>query len=105
LYTKCDVIKLLRDLEENLKSHLNEENVVSDNKVVLTTEQLDSLIRVVTDEVSEMGVDAIYDYDLSMNCREVELDTVELHHDNIQEIIETSIQDWFKNLREDDCGC
>ena len=105
LYTKCDVIKLLRDLETTLKDWIDEKNVVNDSKVIFTTEQLDLLIQAVTDDIKDMGVDAIYDYDLSINCREVELDSVDLHYDNIQETVEASIQDWFKNLNEDDCGC
>jgi hypothetical protein len=105
LYTKCDVIKVLRDLETTLKDFIDEKNVVNDSKVIFTTEQLDLLIQAVTDDIKDMGVDAIYDYDLSINCREVELDSVDLHYDNIQETVEASIQDWFKNLNEDDCGC
>jgi hypothetical protein len=106
LYTKDDVIKVLRDLETTLKDWIDEKNVVDDSKVILTTEQLDSLIQVVTDNVKDMGDDIIYDYELSINsCREVELDNADLHYDNIQEIVEISIQDWFKSLNEDDCGC
>jgi hypothetical protein len=105
LYTKCDVIKVLRDLETTLKDFISEKEETIQDPKVLTTEQLDSLIDAVTLEIKDMGDEIIYDYDLSMNCREVELDSVDLHCDNIREKVEGSIQEWFKNLNEDDCGC
>lgn len=105
LYTKCDVIKLLRDLETTLKDWIDEKEETIQDPKILTTEQLDSLVQAVTDNVKDMGVEIIYDYDLSMNYKEVEIDSVDLHYDNIQDIVETSIQEWFKNLHEDDCGC
>ena len=49
--------------------------------------------------------DIIYDYDLSMNYKEVEIDSVDLNYETIKEKVEESIQEWFKNLNEDDCGC
>jgi hypothetical protein len=52
-----------------------------------------------------MGEDIIYDYDLSMNYKEVEIDSVDLNYETIKEKVEESIQEWFKNLNEDDCGC
>jgi len=105
LYTKCDVIKVLRDLETTLKDFIDEKEETIQDRIVLTTEQLDSLIEAVTIEVKDMGENIIYDYDLSMNYKEVEIDSVDLNYDYIKETVETSIQNWFKNLNEDDCGC
>jgi len=105
LYTKDDVIKVLRDLETTLKDFINEKEETIQDRIVLTTEQLDSLIEAVTLEVKDMGEDIIYDYDLSMNYKEVEIDSVDLNYETIREKVEGSIQEWFKNLNEDDCGC
>jgi len=105
LYTKCDVIKVLRDLETTLKDFISEKEETIQDRIVLTTEQLDSLIEAVTIEVKDMGENIIYDYDLSMNYKEVEIDSVDLNYDYIKETVETSIQNWFKKLNEDDCGC
>ena len=105
LYTKCDVIKVLRDLETTLKDFISEKEETIQYRIVLTTEQLDSLIEAVTIEVKDMGENIIYDYDLSMNYKEVEIDSVDLNYDYIKETVETSIQNWFKKLNEDDCGC
>ena len=105
LYTKCDVIKVLRDLETTLKDWIDEKEETIQDRIVLTTEQLDSLIEAVTIEVKDMGENIIYDYDLSMNYKEVEIDSVDLNYDYIKETVETSIQNWFKKLNEDDCGC
>jgi hypothetical protein len=105
LYTKDDVIKVLRDLETTLKDWIDEKEETIQDRIVLTTEQLDSLIEAVTIEVKDMGENIIYDYDLSMNYKEVEIDSVDLNYDYIKETVETSIQNWFKKLNEDDCGC
>jgi hypothetical protein len=105
LFTKPDVIRILRNLEDALKEYTSEKELIADDSKVLTTEQIDSLIEIVTLEVKDMGEEIIYDYDLSMNYKEVEIDSVDLHYDNIKETVEKSIQDWFKNLNEDDCGC
>jgi len=105
LYTKDDVIKVLRDLETTLKDWIDEKEETIQDRIVLTTEQLDSLIETVTIEVKDMGENIIYDYDLSMNYKEVEIDSVDLNYDYIKETVETSIQNWFKKLNEDDCGC
>jgi len=98
VFTKDDVIRILRNLEGILKEYTSE-------KELITTEQLDSLIDAVTLDVKDMGDNIIYDYDLSMNYKEVEIDSIDLHYDNIREKVEGSIQEWFKNLNEDDCGC
>jgi len=105
LYTKQDVIRVLRDLETTLKDWIDEKEETIQDRIVLTTEQLDSLIEAVTLEVKDMGEDIIYDYDLSMNYKEVEIDSVDLNYETIKEKVEESIQEWFKNLNEDDCGC
>ena len=105
LFTKPDVIRILRNLEGALKEYTSEKELIADDSKVLTTEQIDSLIEIITLEVKDMGEEIIYDYDLSMNYKEVEIDSVDLHYDNIKETVEKSIQDWFKNLNEDDCGC
>jgi hypothetical protein len=105
LYSKDDVIKLLRNLEATLKDWIDEKEETIQDRIVLTTEQLDLLIEAVTLDVKDMGEDIIYDYDLSMNYKEVEIDSVDLSYENIKEKVEESIQEWFKNLNEDDCGC
>jgi len=105
LYSKDDVIKLLRNLEATLKDWIDEKEETIQDRIVLTIEQLDLLIEAVTLDVKDMGEDIIYDYDLSMNYKEVEIDSVDLSYENIKEKVEESIQEWFKNLNEDDCGC
>jgi hypothetical protein len=105
LYTKDDVIKVLRDLKTTLKDWIDEKEETIQDRIVLTTEQLDSLIEAVTIEVKDMGENIIYDYDLSMNYKEVLIDNVDLNYETIKEKVEESIQDWFKKLNEDDCGC
>ena len=68
-------------------------------------DQIRTLVDNVVDEISNLGIDLVSDYDLSMNYKEVEIDSVDLNYDYIKETVETSIQNWFKKLNEDDCGC
>ena len=98
VFTKSDVIRILKNLENTLEEYTSE-------KELITTEHLNSLIDAVTLDVKDMDDDIIYDYDLRMNYKEVEIDSIDLHYDNIREKVEGSIQEWFKNLNDDDCGC
>ena len=105
LYTKDDVIKVLRNLEGVLKDYISEKELIKDDSKILTPEQVTSLVEAISGELSQMGDNIIADYDLSLDYKEIRLDGVELHYDNIYEKVEESISDWFTNLNEDDDDC
>ena len=104
VFTKDDVIQILRNLESVLKEHTSENEETIQDRIVLTTEQLDSLIETVTNEVSSMDEYIIDDYDLSINDKEIQLDSVSLNGYSIEEKVSGAVNDWFTNLN-DDCGC
>jgi hypothetical protein len=96
LYTKEDVIKVLRDLEETLKSHINDEGSDEEEEETVTTgltkDQVQEIADAIASEFTNEGTDLISDYDLSMSCREVELDSVEFDEDEISKIAKRAIE-------------
>jgi 3-methyladenine DNA glycosylase Tag len=106
LYTKADVIKVLRYLEGELKDYTSENELTENNSKVLTTEQINSLIETVTNEISSMDEYIIDDYELSMDGKEVQLDSVSLSSYSIEEKVSGAVNDWLDSLHdEEDCGC
>ena len=93
LYTKEDVIKVLRDLEENLKAELNDKEEETETVTIgLTKDQVQEIADAVASEFRNEGTDLISDYDLSMSYREVELDSVEFDEDEISKIAKRAIE-------------
>ena len=93
LYTKEDVIKVLRTLEEQLKAEMNENETTTKG---LTEAQIKEIAENAASSVSSEGLDLVEDYDLSMSYREVELDSLTLDESRITNAIERVIADWFE---------
>jgi len=69
-------------------------------------EQINELVSNIVNEVTDLGIDAIDDYDLSMNYREVELNSVDFNDHSITRAVNDAIDIWIESyLKEDDCGC
>ena len=100
LYTKEDVIKVLRNLETTLKDFISDEEKTN---VKLSNEQFDELIETITNDITGLGMDVVHDYELSMNYKEVELDSLDLDSSVIEDQVKTSIRHWIES--EDDCDC
>ena len=96
LYTKEDVIKVLRNLEEVLKTELNGNDEETTYKVSLTKEQIKEIAENAASSVASEALDLIDSYDLTMNYREVELDSIELDESRIAKEIERAITGWFE---------
>jgi hypothetical protein len=105
LFTKPDVIRILRNLEDVLKEYTSENELTENNSKVLTTEQINSLIETVTNEISAMDEYIIDDYDLSINDKEIQLDSISLNSCGIEEKVSEAVNGWLNDLNDDDCGC
>ena len=94
LYTKEDVIKVLRDLEATLKDFIggDEEDETETVSKGLTRDQVQEIADAIASEFRNEGTDLISDYDLSMSYREVELDSVEFDEDEISKIAKRAIE-------------
>lgn len=93
LYTKEDVIKVLRKLEESLKAELNDEEEETETVTTgLTKDQVQEIADAIAEEIRGEGIDLISDYDLTMNYREVEIDSVDFDDDAISRIAKRAIE-------------
>ena len=95
LYTKEDVIKVLRDLEATLKDFIGSDEETT-SKVSLTKEQIKEIAENAASSVVSEGMDLVEDYDLSMSYREVELDSLTLDESRVAKEIERAITGWFE---------
>jgi hypothetical protein len=105
IFHRDDVIRILRNLQDTLEEYISEDELTENNGKVLTTEQINSLIEIVTNEISSMDEYIIGDYELSMDGKEVQLDSVSLNGYTIEEKVSEAVNDWFTNLNDDDCDC
>ena len=63
------------------------------NELEETTTTLgDDLVDQIAEEIMDLGLDLISDYDLSMSYREVELDSIDFNEDAIKESIKRAIR-------------
>ncbi len=71
-----------------------------------TDEQIRTLVGNVVDEIRDLGVEAVDDYELSMNYKEVELDSIDLSSHSIKGAVESAVENWVEWFKEEkDCGC
>jgi hypothetical protein len=84
-YSAEQVIEMLNKIEDG--------NTVS----TLTPEQITEIADNVASSVVAEGIDLVEDYDLAMNYREVELDSLSLDEGRISREVERALKDWFEN--------
>jgi len=102
IFTKDDVIKLLRDVEGVLvqESEFGEPAVTDESKPILLNDgQVKSLALCITDAICSYNDTQalISDYDLSMNYREVEIDSISFDDGNIEDAVKEGINEWINN--------
>ena len=62
----------------------------------ITQEMINEIADTLQDEFSSEGVDLINDYDLTMNYREVELDSVDFDDNRIKRIVHNVLEDYLE---------
>ena len=107
LYTKEDVIKVLRNLETTLKDFISDKEETYESIINITSEQYSDLASNIARNVAKAieDMECISGWDLSMNYNEVSVDQLEANESEIEEIIEDVINKWVIDIKEDDCGC
>jgi hypothetical protein len=63
----------------------------------ITREIISDIVDAIQDEFSSEGMDLIDDYELTMNYREVELDSVEFNDGKIKRAIETVLENYLED--------
>jgi hypothetical protein len=64
-------------------------------------ERIKTLVGNVVDEIRDLGIDLISDYDLSMSYKEVELDSIDLSSHSVKEAVESAVQNWVEWFKEE----
>ena len=107
LYTKEDVIKVLRNLETTLKDFISDKEETYESIINITSEQYSDLASNIARNVAKAieDMECISGWDLTMNYNEVSVDQLEANESEIEEIIEDVINKWVIDIKEDDCGC
>ncbi len=100
--TKQQLLDKLQSSEELIRiayvpvsEVINWVNELEESKPSFTDEQVTEFARQIVDSITDMGIDAIDDYDLTMSYREVELDSVEFNTYQIQKNVESELQELF----------
>jgi hypothetical protein len=95
-YSAEQVIALIEGIEESATVSLG-----------FTDEQRSELVDTIADEIAGLGMDAVSDYDLSMNYKEVEIDDIDFDTHSIKNVIENVLDNWIDENwnKKDDCDC
>ena len=91
-YSVEQVIKLISDIED----------IGTTNKFELDSDQIKELSRNIAESIENEGSSVIDYYELSMNYKEVELDSIDFNVSSLNNTIKSVIEDFMEELNEDD---
>jgi len=66
-----------------------------------TDERIKTLVDNVVDEITDQGLDLISDYDLSMNYKEVELDSIDINNHSVKGAVKSAVKNWVEWFKEE----
>ena len=89
ILTREDVLHLLDCLE------------VNGGKFKITDEMVKALSEDIAEALSSEGTDIVDDYELTMNYREVELDSIDLNQSKIRVAVKDAIETYTDNNKAD----
>jgi len=89
IYSKDDVLHLLSVLETS-------------DSFEITDEMVNEISSNITEELESEGTDLIDDYDLSMNYKEVELESIDFDTSKIKSIIQDALETYIDNHKADE---
>ena len=87
-YSKDDVLHLLSVLK------------VENADIEFSEDEIRDLSADIANELSDAGTDIIDDYDLSMNYKEVELDSIDFSTSDIRNLVEDALTHYIKTRKE-----
>jgi hypothetical protein len=91
------VIQMIESLEDV--------SVEETSKITINEDQIKQLTNLISDSITDVGLDLIDDYDLTMNYKEVELDSIDLDSSRIEKLVKDTINDWLESVNDKDCDC
>jgi hypothetical protein len=101
IYSKDDVLAILNSIQVKSEASESIGNITSEQFSDLASKITNKLIK------SIENVECIDGWDLSINYNEVTVDMLSPNENEIEEIIEDTINEWVSNIKgeDDDCGC
>jgi hypothetical protein len=91
IYSKDDVLHLLSVLETE----------TSNNQFEITDEMVNELSSDIAEALENEGTDIVDDYDLTMNYKEVELDSIDLNESKIKAAVQDALENYIDNHKAD----
>lgn len=88
IFSKDDVLHLLSVIETNSSFELSDDMV-------------DDITDMVASSLSNEGTDIVDDYDLTMNYKEVELDSIDLNESKIKAAVQDALETYIDNNKTD----
>ena len=82
-YSVEQVIKIINDIE--------------DSPFEISDDMINTISDEIVESLSSEGMDIVNDYDLSMNYREVELDSIHLNEKAIKAVVQDTLETYIKN--------
>ena len=64
-------------------------------------DQIKTLVDNVVDEIRDLGIDAVDDYELSLNYKEVELDSIDISNHSVKKAVESAVENWVEWFKEE----
>jgi len=89
IYSKDDVLNLLSVLE------------TSSGQFEITDEMVRELSSNIAEAIESEGTDIVDDYELSMNCKEVELDSIDLNEGRIRAAVRDALEAYIEINKAD----
>jgi hypothetical protein len=89
IYSKDDVLHLLSVLE------------TSSGQFEITDEMVRELSSNIAEALENEGTDIVDDYELSMNCKEVELDSIDLNEGRIRAAVKDALEAYIEINKAD----
>ncbi len=90
IYSKDDVLHLLSVLE------------TKSNEFEITDEMVRTLSDDIAEALSNEGTDIVDDYELTMNYKEVELDSIDLNEGKIKAAVQDALENYIDNNKSND---
>ena len=88
IYSKDDVLHLLSVLETS-------------DSFTITDEMVRDLSSDIAEALENEGTDIVDDYDLTMNYKEVELDSIDLNESKIRAAVQDALENYIDNHKAD----
>jgi hypothetical protein len=88
-YSVEQVIKMINDIEES-------------GSFEITDEMVNTLSDDIAESLQSEGTDIVDDYELSMNYREVELDSIDINESKIRAAVKDAIENYIDNNKSND---